>query len=243
MPMANGTPDWQQTCGDSYVRGTEACDTGGASASCTAVCLRTDDQACTAAGQCVAGVCVGGACGGAATVDLADPDVAGVVTTTTVTPNGTTTRFLPGDTITVTVNGPGVSDATCAAMVAADLSFACTSPIAGLQPGGSYTAVAAGDAGGGLVSDSETFAVGDCAGLGLGDACTSGGSAGVCDAGGGGGGLRALRGYRDGCGDGCGMQCWGTDLQWRRRHRQLRAVPRRQRHRPGSRLRGRNAVL
>ncbi|MGE0791312.1 MAG: hypothetical protein AB7S26_36900 [Sandaracinaceae bacterium] len=53
----DGRPDWLETCGDAYVRGTEACDTAGASASCTAACLLTNGQPCVMGTQCASMTC------------------------------------------------------------------------------------------------------------------------------------------------------------------------------------------
>ncbi|MFK8003294.1 MAG: FG-GAP-like repeat-containing protein, partial [Polyangiales bacterium] len=197
----NGTPNWQQVCGDAYVRGAEACDTGSASATCTAMCLRTDGEDCTSAGQCDAAICTAGICGLVVSVDLADPDAGGPLTTTTTTPSGTSSGFAPGSTVTVRVTGPGGFDATCMATVAASGAWMCSAAITGLDQGATYTAVASGTSAGISVMDSETFVTGDCAGLDEGDVCDGG----VCDADGGGGSCVVCADTMSGAGldDGC----------------------------------------
>jgi MYXO-CTERM domain-containing protein len=181
----DGTPNWQQICGDAYVTAGEACDTAGTSATCTAMCLSQLDEMCADDADCDSGICAGGVCSNAA-VDMADPDAGGPLTDTTVTPMGTSSGFAPGETISVTVTGPGVM-AMCTATVAADGSWMCGSAITGLMPGATYMATASGAVGGVTVNDTESFTLTPCAGLGAGDVCTSGGVTGVCDADGGAG--------------------------------------------------------
>lgn len=197
----NGTPNWQQRCGDGYVTAGEACDTGAASAACTAMCLRTDGETCTLASQCDSNSCTAGVCGLVASIDLADPDAGGPLTTTTTTPSGTSVGFATGTTITVRVTGPGGFDETCMAMVAASGAWMCTTPITGLDQGATYTAAASGTSGGMLATDSETFSTSECAGLDEGDMCDGG----VCDADGGSGSCVPCADSMSGAGldDGC----------------------------------------
>lgn len=180
---SNGTPNWQQICGDAYTTGAEGCDTAGASATCTAMCLLELGEMCTSGPVCDSGICVGGVCSNAA-VDLADPDAGGPLTTSTVTPMGTSAGFAAGEMITVTVTGPGVM-ATCVATIGADGSWVCDMAITGLMPGATYAATATGTTGGATVNDMESFTLTACAGLSSGDVCMSGGVSGVCDADGG----------------------------------------------------------
>lgn len=53
----DGIGDWLEVCGDAYVASTEVCDTGGASETCTARCLRTGMQPCRDDAECDSGIC------------------------------------------------------------------------------------------------------------------------------------------------------------------------------------------
>ncbi len=53
----DGVGDWLQTCGDAYVTGDEACDTGAARDTCSAMCRFTSGQPCDGNDQCDSGIC------------------------------------------------------------------------------------------------------------------------------------------------------------------------------------------
>lgn len=53
----DGVGDWLEGCGDAYVAGAEACDEGGATATCSAACLFGPGQPCEDNGQCGSLLC------------------------------------------------------------------------------------------------------------------------------------------------------------------------------------------
>lgn len=179
----DGTPDWLEVCGDRYLTGTEPCDTGGASATCSARCLLELGQLCGMSGQCESMACIGLVCS-QPTIDLEDPDAAGPVVEESITPRGTALGLPPGTTVTVmvsTVTG-GMSVGSCTGTVDVASAFQCDAPITGLLGSTSYRATAAATFMSVLVSDTEGFVTAPCVGLVQGDACDGG----FCDGAGGG---------------------------------------------------------